>query len=277
MHTPPPARPHWEELLRRLAEPVFLLAAFDYDGTLAPIVERPEDARCPSEVREALVTAAATPGTTVAVVSGRALADLKHRVGLSGLWYAGTHGLEVEDPRGTVELVADTAPSDAAIAELASELAAEVASIPGALLERKPHSVAYHFRRAPADRAAAFARRLNQLVAAAQARGAPIALREGKMVAEVLPAAARKSGALEAIRRRLPAGAFPWYSGDDVTDEDAFAAVAGRGLGLLVAERPRPSRAAFRVRDPEELRELITAVIAARQRGRGNPERSTSA
>src|SRR5581483_2237877 len=98
-HAPPSLWERWEELAPRLARGT-LLACFDYDGTLVPIRATPEQALADEATRDALRALAAAPGTVVAVVSGRPVAQLRDLLAQDGLWLVGLHGLEIACPAG---------------------------------------------------------------------------------------------------------------------------------------------------------------------------------
>ena len=146
---PPNALDAWaavrEELLgRRLA--VFL----DYDGTLTPIVRRPEDAALADSTRGVLRRLAAAWPTTI--VSGRGRADVAARVALEEVGYAGSHGFDIRGPGAagpTLEVGADLTPT---LAEAAAELRRRTAGVPGVLVEEKGFSVALHYRLVDATR-----------------------------------------------------------------------------------------------------------------------------
>ena len=215
------------DLLRRLAaEPRRAAILLDVDGTLAPIVEQPEDARVPEETRHQLARLASRYAL-VACVTGRASADAERLVGVPGLAVVGEHGLEL-------------APDAAAWSDRIATFAAGV-DWPA---ERKPLSVSFHFRRAQ-DEAAARAY-LTRVEEAARAEG--LVPRWGRMVLEVRPPVeAHKGTAVAALVHRANV-ARALYAGDDTTDLDAFAGLDGLELGVRVAvdslEAPPPLLAA---------------------------------
>jgi trehalose 6-phosphate phosphatase len=215
------------DLLRRLAaEPRRAAILLDVDGTLAPIVEQPEDARVPEETRRELARLASRYAL-VACVTGRASADAERLVGVPGVAVVGEHGLEL-------------APDAAAWSDRIATFAAGV-DWPA---ERKPLSVSFHFRRAQ-DEAAARAY-LTHVEETARAEG--LVPRWGRMVLEVRPPVeANKGTAVVALVQRANVSRA-LYAGDDTTDLDAFAGLDGLELGVRVAvdsyEAPRPLLAA---------------------------------
>ena len=188
----------------------------DFDGVLAPIVARPEDAYPPPETRGELARLARTYGL-VAVVSGRATDDVRARVGVDGIVYVGSHGLEL-DPEADRwrQRIADFS---------------SAAAWPPAEIENKGLSVAFHFRSRP-DEAAAV---VELETIAEQARDEGLTARFGRKVLEVLPPVGSNKGT--AVRRLLGDAGLSraLVAGDDTTDLDAFRAVDGLEHKVRVA------------------------------------------
>jgi trehalose 6-phosphate phosphatase len=227
-----------------------LLLASDYDGVLSPLADDPAAAGPEPGVAEALARLAAVDGVTVALVSGRGVADLQRTSGFTGTYrWVGSHGAEFDGPL-TGEL-ADRRD------RLAERLEPVVATTEGAWLEVKPASVAVHVRKV-ADRAAA----AEVLERARAAADSSLTMKPGKDVLELAVTDADKGSAVRRLVAELGvAGAA--YFGDDVTDEDAFRAMGADGLTVKVG--PGETAARFRVADPagvravlERLAELLT-------------------
>ena len=220
----------------------------DYDGTLTPIVARPELALLDEAVRHTL--AALAQRFPVAIVSGRDRADVQRLVGIDGLIYAGSHGFDISRPGLRTEHGAAYLPD---LADAEAELRRSLNPIRGALLERKTYSLAVHVRGLPPDAAVAVEAAVDTTIS----RHTRLRKGTGKMVFELLPRIDWHKGhavlhILETLR--LPAAdVLPIHIGDDRTDEDAFAALAGRGAGILVAESPRPTAAYYTLRNPDEV------------------------
>lgn len=259
-----------EELPRLAAEvgsrrPAFFL---DYDGTLTPIVERPEDALLAPETREVLRRLAERFSTVV--VSGRGREDVARLVDLPELTYAGSHGFDIEGPAedGSEAGLRYRAAEDAepAVRAVTAELERELAGVPGAQVEPKRFTVAVHYRRVPADRVAEVEAAVDRRVAAHPG----LSKTHGKKVFEIRPDLEWDKGRavlwiLEALGLDEP-DVVPIYLGDDATDEDAFRALAARagdGVGILVAGEPRETAARFRLGDPDEVRELLARAPTA--------------
>ena len=245
------------DLARQLTHkrPVMFL---DYDGTLTPIVARPELALLDEAVRHTL--AALAKRCPVAVVSGRDRSDVQRLVDIDGLIYAGSHGFDISGPGLKTEHGAAYLPD---LDDAEAELRQSLAHIRGALLERKTYSLAVHVRGLAPDAALA----AEAAVDGALSRHTRLRKGTGKMVFELLPCLDWHKGKavlhiLEVLR--LPAAdGLPIYIGDDRTDEDAFAALAGRGISILVAESPRPTAAYYTLRDPDEVHRFLRRLVDA--------------
>ena len=213
-----------------------LLVASDYDGVLARLRDDPAAAVPEPGVAEALARLARVDGVTVALVSGRGVADLRTTSGLSGdLRWVGSHGAEFDGPL-TGEL-ADRRD------RLAERLAPLVAGVEGAWLETKPASVAVHVR--PVEDRAAAALRLGEARSAADSS---LTLKPGKDVLEIAVTDAHKGAALRRLADELGAAAS-LYLGDDVTDEDGFRALTG-AYDVTVKIGGGSTAARYRVADP---------------------------
>ena len=212
----------------------------DFDGTLVELAETPDSIRVPGALRPLLERLARRLGGRLAIVSGRAIANLDLYVGTAGLSVSGSHGLELRTPDGR-----NSAPPPVASLEGArEEIVAFAAGREGLLVEEKPAGVALHYRRAHQ-----FESEVVDFMAALAARTG-LSVQAGKMVAELRPPGPNKGDALRALMAEPPfIGARPVVVGDDITDEDAFeAAAALGGAGVLVGP-PRASASAWRIDD----------------------------
>ena len=198
------------------AEPKRAALFLDVDGTLAPIVARPEDARVPDETRSLLRGLIARYGL-VACVSGRASADARRIVGVEELVYVGTHGLEL-------------APGAAAWREQIERFANTV-DWPPEWIEDKGLSLSLHYRQSPEPEQSRLA--LKRVAEAAEEVG--LHARFGRMTLEILPPVEADKGS--AVRSLLEQRGLEraLYAGDDTTDLDAFRALEGLELGVCVA------------------------------------------
>ena len=215
----------------------------DFDGTLAELVDHPDEARLPESARAALEALGARFSGAVAVISGRSAADLDARLPTT-LWRAGGHGAEIY-PAGRP---ADGSPSPR-VEALAAALRPVADAHEGVLIEPKTHGAALHFRQAPqaeADCRAAMARTV--------ARMGGFVVQDGKMVVEARPVSVDKGAALAALMELRPfAGRRPVMAGDDLTDEAAMRAAVALG-GIAVKVGSGDSAARFRLTDPAAVR-----------------------
>jgi trehalose-phosphatase len=230
----------------------------DYDGTLTPIVSHPEDAWLSESMRQTLQSLAAH--VPVAVLSGRDLDDVRGRVLVDGIVYAGSHGFDIAGAGGLRrELgVAYLPVLDSAETELREALD----EIPGAQLERKHFSVAAHYRNVNENDASSVA----LAVDAVAARHRELRRMDGKKVYELLPDIDWNKGkAMLWLLETLclhGRNALPIYIGDDSTDEDAFRALEQRGIGVLVSEQSPPTAARYSLKNPAEVDEFLVALAA---------------
>lgn len=241
-----------------------MLVAIDFDGTISDIVPRPGDAVLLPAAADALRQLAARPDTDVAVVSGRALADVRSRVGIDEVYYAGNHGLEIEGP-GVSRIHTGAAAARPRLEICLGQLRRSLDSA-GVDVEDKGLSLSIHYRRAP-DPDAAGARIRSELDALC-AGDEQIRITAGKRVFEVRPRVDWDKGrATRFLRQSLHAahGSLvpALFLGDDVTDEDAFREVADEGAGIIVASEPPAHTAAVAfVRTPAEAAALLAALAA---------------
>jgi trehalose 6-phosphate phosphatase len=233
-----------ESIDRLAADPNLAALFLDVDGVLAPIVERPEDARVPDATR-LILRRLAERYRLVACVTGRPSDVAREIVGVETLTYVGEHGLELEPVAGEW-----------------SERIRAFGATAGWPVEQKPFSAAFHYRTA-ADPAAA-RRRLEQIEAEARSQG--LRTRWGRLVLEVLPPveASKRTAVAHLLARHDLRRAL--YAGDDATDLDAFNALDGLELAVRIAvasaEAPRGllERADVVIESPAALALLLTEL-----------------
>jgi trehalose 6-phosphate phosphatase len=243
---------------------------FDFDGTLSDIVDDPDSARPVAGAVEALQELAAQ--CPVAVLSGRDLADVTKRLGLPGIWYAGSHGFELTAPDGTHHQNDAAAAAIPVLERAAAELRDQLGSIPGVRVEHKRFGVAVHYRNVARDR-------VGEVAAAVHAAGRRDGLRvtTGREVVELRPNVDWDKGktlrwVMDHLREAQSAGPLvPIYIGDDITDEDAFDAVRQDGIPILVRhdeDGDRATAALFVLDSPAKVGEFTDRL--ARQLGGGS-------
>ena len=229
----------------------------DYDGTLTPIVRRPEDADLSRNMRQVVRKLAAN--CPVAIVSGRDMPDVRERVGIDTLYYAGSHGFDIvgpgidrrEHPEGS-RLLPEIDRAEKALRK-------RLSAIDGCRVERKKFAVAVHYREV-AEKDVPVVEKAVQAVHAAQSG---LRLSGGKKIFELQPDVEWHKG--RAVRWLLEdaldlacSAVMPIYIGDDVTDEDAFQEIRNDGIGIWVSDvAANDSAARYRLKDPQEVRQFL--------------------
>lgn len=223
----------------------------DFDGTLVELADTPSAIAVPDSLQPLLEWLSERLDGRLAIISGRAIADLEAHLAVPGIALAGSHGLELRAAgleRPPIEV-------PTALAAAADAAASFAETAPGLIAERKPAGVALHFRLAPTEegRVAAF---MADLAAASG-----LVVQPGKMVVELRPPGAGKGDAVRTLMAIAPfAGHVPLMIGDDITDEDAFAAAAAcGGDGILVGE-PRETLAHWRLPDVASVAAWLAAA-----------------
>lgn len=230
-----------------------LLLMLDFDGVLAPIIPHHKDA-CMSAKTRALLAACARRGRVV-VISGRSLQDVRRRVALPLVWYAGNHGAEWQlgKVRGRAEVPAVERRALSAARKGFDELAERY---PGIEVEDKKLTLGIHFRAVPSGRIGAFRKEVQRI---AQQFLHTLAAAEGIKLISVRPLHGRTKGdAIRMVRGLASKGLVPIFIGDDTTDEDAFRALP-RGITIRVGIR-RGSYAHFFLRTRADVDVLLAAL-----------------
>ena len=261
MSNSPSALSRFSEIAERL-EAKRLAAFFDFDGTLTPIVSRPDRAFLSEAARGRLERLSRLTPVT-GIVSGRARDDLERRVGIPSLIYAGCHGFDISGPQGRIVERQEGRGFDTVVAQAAAALHAELDGMPGLIIENKTYCLGLHYRHVPAPHVD----RLRHAVDAAAASFPQLRKIYGKKVVELRPDVPWDKGRavlwiLEALG--LAGGdVLPIYFGDDVTDADAFRALSGIGIGIYVSRVPEPTIADYRLRNTVEVGLVLERLIAA--------------
>ncbi len=251
----PPFRDHKADVRGLLSEKA--LAVFlDYDGTLSPIVEDHTKAFLSDDMRAAVDALGRV--CLVAVVSGRDLKHLRSLVQLDDVTYAGSHGFEIVQSGNSAEAVEKGTEFLPVLDSAEQNLRDRLAAIPGHSVERKRFSIAVHFRLASDPDA----EKIEVIVDNVLSEYPTLRKGFGKKVFELRPDIEWDKGrAVLWLLQELKHGdaVLPIYVGDDITDEDAFRALAGRGLGVVVVDAgdDRPTAADFALSGTEEVRHFL--------------------
>lgn len=248
-----------DDALARLAATPRLLVALDFDGTVSPLVDNPQDSRVLPRARAALTELARMPHTWFAFVSGRSLGGLVRVTEADDTTLLiASHGVEVRLAGGVVD-VGLTTQERARLDELAARLDRIVASTPGSKLEHKPVGLGLHTRGVPAEAA----RRADDAARVAVAEvGGGFLERAGKNILEFAVRDANKGDGLRRLRAHVDASGV-LFAGDDVTDEDAFAVLEPEDVGVKVGAGQTLAR--YRVADPDAVSALLARLAELRR------------
>jgi trehalose-phosphatase len=252
----------WGEVAHRLESANHILLLTDYDGTLTHIVDKPELATLPQEIRKLLRKLSKNRRYTVGIISGRALTDLKSVVGLEGIIYAGNHGLEIEGFGSSfLEPIAEEMRPFFNMLNLA--LSATLRGIKGAFVEDKGLTVSVHYRLVDDTEEGRVEDTFRKITDPLSMTG-KIRITQGKKVYEIRPPVEWDKGKaiawLTAKFREVRGngGALPIYLGDDLTDEDGFKAIErDRGISIFVGEGDLQSAARYFLKSPEEVAKFL--------------------
>ena len=238
-----------------------ILLMTDYDGTLTPIVGDPAHAVLAEQTRQDLLQLARSPRGAVAVISGRALGDLRARVGIEEAIYAGCHGLEIASGQLSFRHP-DAVAQESTLSAVNDCLVSRAPLVAGMRVESKGLAVAVHYRHvAPAE-----IRNVEiELARAIREQGSRLKIFHGSKVIEILPQVAWTKGECarwihDRVRASLPGQALWLYLGDDWTDEHAFEVLSGQALTIRVGDTVPASKAAYRLQDVSEVHKLLAAL-----------------
>jgi len=244
---------------------VFLLC--DYDGTLAPIAERPEMADLPESTRQLLQLLVSQRNIQLGIISGRSLVDLKNKVQVGGVIYAGNHGFEIEGPGLSFvnPLANEFKPFFRVIHQL---LTFSLRTIKGVFVENKGLTLSVHYRQVEKEDTGymkhTFERVINQTGAVNKLK-----IFSGKKVLEIKPAVDWDKGkAINLLIKKYgytwkPSEVLPLYMGDDLTDEDGFMAVEKyeNGISIHVGNDLHRTAASYYLKSPDEVAEFLKMIL----------------
>jgi trehalose 6-phosphate phosphatase len=252
----------WDDISRRLKSAEYILLLTDYDGTLTPIVDRPEQATLNNNTRKLLQKLVKNRRYTVGVISGRALSDLKSKIDLDGIIYAGNHGLEIEGFGASfLEPIAEE--MRPFFSMLNKALSATMRGIKGVFVENKGLTLSVHYRMVKGTEERKVHDAFEKITDPLNVTG-QIKVTHGKKVYEIRPPVDWNKGkAVAWLVARLKdesgqAQAVPIYLGDDLTDEDAFKVInRDGGISIFVGDEDSKSVAKYLLKSPEEVAEFL--------------------
>ena len=246
------------ELLRDKKPALFL----DYDGTLTPIVSRPEQAIISHEMKDLL--AELSKMYTVAVVTGRDMDDVKNLVGLDNLVYAGSHGFRISGPNGLYQEHEKTSVLLPELSIIEKELMDLQKKYKGVQIDRKRYAIGVHYRNAKEEEIDDILADFEKVLA----NNPGYKKGTGKKIVEIKPDLDWHKGKavmwiLEKLGLSDDNSVLPIYIGDDDTDEDAFAAFqeSGKGIGIMVEHNGNPTQASYTLKDVDEVGKLFKKLL----------------
>lgn len=257
---------YWNRIKEELKDK-FIYLFLDYDGTLAPIVKTPDKAFMPKETRKLLRLLSEAPNYKLAIISGRALDDIRRKVGLkNNVVYVGNHGFEIKGPKIKFK---SPVPVNyrKKLEEIKDKIKNSLSSINGVLIEDKGFSLTIHYRQAKKKDISKIKTELFAALVIYEVRN-DVNIRTGKKMLEIRPPLAWDKGkvvlwllarykfAIFDKKKRI----FPIYIGDDVTDEDAFNALKERGLTIFVG-KPKNTKAQFYVKTTKEVENFLREIL----------------
>lgn len=245
-----------EEIIK-MAKGKKLFIALDYDGTLTPIVERPDMALMSEEMRDTVKKLASK--RTVAVISGRDLEDVRKLVQIDNIIYAGSHGFDISSMEGEqkgFQMGTDILPD---LEKAEAELRKKLGSIKGSLVERKKFSIAVHYRMVEDSETAEVERIVDEVLSGFSS----LVKGTGKKVFELKPDIEWDKGkALLWVMKALGLdfdNSLTMYIGDDTTDEDAFRELKNKGTGIIVrdGDKNRKTFAGYYLNNTSEVQAFL--------------------
>ncbi len=246
----------WERISNAVKDKLIYLF-LDYDGTLTNIVDDPKKAFLAKETKKLLRRLSGLPGFKLSIISGRALDDIKNRVGLKGLIYFGNHGLEATGP-GVRFKSSVSARHRKALKKIKSILEKALHIFKGVVVEDKGPSLSVHYRLAD-KKHIPFVKTVFYSITRPYEIRRDINTTTGKMTLEVIPDVKWDKGKAVLWLLKSDKKAFPIYIGDDVTDENAFKVLKNKGITVCVGKRYNTS-AGFYLKNPQEVVKLLRFI-----------------
>lgn len=231
----------------------------DFDGTLAPIVARPDLAQLPKEARDCLTSLLSKPRFRLNIISGRSLVELERLVAIEGIVMAGNHGLEIKGP-GINFIHQEARRLKGKLEEFRQRLEEKTCPIEGALVEDKGLTVSLHYRMVPEHKL----HEVFQALQLALAQEPALIVRQGKKVLEVRPRTDWDKGRavlwiLESLHgSQWEKDCLPIYLGDDLTDEDAFRVLKSKGISIFVGGDAELTSADYYLPGPSQVMQFLS-------------------
>lgn len=257
----------WDKLKEDLASK-YMYLFLDYDGTLTPIAESPDKAIISQETKNILETLTKKSRCKLAIISGRALKDIKDMVGIHGIIYVGNHGMEIEGPKIKFRAFISQEVKNI-IAKIRDELDKKLSGVKGVFIEDKGLALSIHYRMARKEDRELIGTIFREITTPYLTRK-KIKIGQGKMVFEIKPPSEWDKGKIT-LWLLAREGAYskdrilPLYIGDDMTDEDAFKVLRNRGLTIFVG-KSTGSYAEYYLKDPYDVTKFLKQILIIKER-----------
>ncbi|HKL36727.1 MAG TPA: trehalose-phosphatase [Salegentibacter sp.] len=245
---------HIDEFYKKLGNKKLSLF-LDYDGTLTPIVNNPDEAKLLEKNKN--IISELSKLIPIAILSGRDRKDLKSKVGIESVIYAGSHGFDITGPNGLEmehESKADILP---ALDQAEEELNEKLKNIDGVTVERKKYAIAVHYRNVNEDHIDLVKNTVDEVLDQQDS----LKKGGGKKIVELKPAINwHKGRALEWLTKHLDLDKqenYQVFVGDDLTDEDGFEAIQEDGLGIIVGAHSEKTAASYKLQDTKQVTEFL--------------------
>lgn len=253
---------NWKDVQKKLIDK-YIFLFLDYDGTLTPIVDAPKLANISTKRKVLLKELAKSRRVKIAIISGRALKDIKNKVGLKNIIYVGNHGLEIKGPKLKFESPISLR-YKTILKIIKSDLTKKLSPIKGAILEDKGLSLGIHYRLVNKKCISKLKTILHEATILYTVRN-KIKIKSGKKVLEIRPPLEWDKGKTVLwllSRQPFPFGnksIIPVYIGDDATDEDAFEVLKNKGLTIFVG-KPKDSFADYYLKNTNEVLQFLSKI-----------------
>ena len=249
----------WDVVAVKIREAKHILLLIDYDGTLTPIVQRPELAHLLPQMKECLQELAGNVCLTLGIISGRTLEDLQQRVGVDGIIYVGNHGLEIKGPG--VSFVNPAAKQAVPLLHsLWQDISKAIAGIKGARIDNKGLTLSLHYRLVDEPQLDELNHIFSEMVKTPLASG-QIRITPSKKAYDIRPAVDWDKGkAIEFITQKFNGRNKPLmlFLGDDVTDYDGFHMVdKNGGISIFVGDASANPPAQYFLQSPQEVHRFL--------------------
>jgi len=253
-----------DAVLQRIAAAERVFCFLDYDGTLSRLAPTPDAATPLPGTAAQLRALAVLPGTQVALVTGRTIADLRRYLDVPGLYYIGVHGLQIQFPNGVAQVSEGAAVVRSILPAIKRQIERALVDLPGILIEDKEMALACHYRLASRVDAATARQTVATVARNYQRHGVHITVTHGHEVVEIRPAFSNKGKAVCQLLAARGPSALAVYIGDDQTDEDAFALLPEESITIRVGPATTPTAARYRIPEPEDVLRFLGTMTESR-------------